>query len=282
MMHPTLRVAELRIHPLKSGGIVRVDRVDVDALGPRHDRRWMAVGPAGDFLTQREVPRLARVRPILGADDGGDGAPLVLEAPGLPRLRVPRARAPRTVRVWQDTVEARDCGDAAAEWLTAALERPARLVHISEGSGREIPAPYGRPGARVAFSDALPFLILTRASVEDLNRRLPAPLPIDRFRPNLVIEGAAAYTEDRWRRIRIGGLVLDVVKPCARCVVTATDQETGARGKEPLRTLAGYRKRDGHVWFAQNAVHLGTGVLEVGAAVEVLETGAPQEFEAAK
>ena len=278
-----MRVSELRVHPLKSGRPILPERLEVDAFGPRYDRRWMAVGPDGVFLSQREIGRLALVRTTLSdpeVDDGPPAAsPLTLEAPGLPPLRVPAATAPSRVRVWNDTVEARDCGDDAAAWISAALERPARLVHIPDEAIRPVPPPYGAPGDRVAFSDALPWLLLTQASLDDLNARLDEPVPVERFRPNVVIEGADAYAEDTWRRIRIGPLELEVVKPCARCVVTTTDQATGERGREPLRTLATYRKRDGHVWFAQNAVHRGNGPIRVGDPVEVLETGPAMRFD---
>jgi uncharacterized protein len=266
-------LGEVRVHPLKSASAIVVDRVELDDFGPRHDRRWMAVGQDDVFLSQREVAGLALVR------TGFEAGLLRLEAPGLPPLVVPPGSAPRSVRVWRDAVDARDCGDAAAEWVTAALGRPARLVHLPDDGRRPIPAPYGRPGDRVAFSDALPFLVLTRASLDDLNARLAEPLPVDRFRPNLVIDGAEPYADDRWRRIRVGRVELDVVKPCARCVVTTTDQRTGERGREPLRTLATYRRRDGHVWFAQNAIHRGRGALRVGDPVEVLEEGPAPEFE---
>lgn len=273
-----MTLGEIRVHPLKSAAGIVVDRVELDDFGPRHDRRWMAVGEDDVFLSQREVARLALVRTEI-VDAEGARPRLRLEAPDLPPLDVPPGTAARRVRVWRDTVDARDCGDAAAEWITAALGLSARLVHLPEDGLRPIPAPYGRPGDRVAFSDALPFLVLTRASLDDLNARLEQPLPVERFRPNLVIDGARPYADDRWRRIRIGAVELDVVKPCARCVITTTDQGTGERGREPLRTLATYRRRDGHVWFAQNAIHRGRGALRVGDPVEVLEEGSAPEFE---
>ena len=273
------RLGEIRVHPLKGAAGRRVDRVTLDAFGPRHDRRWMAVDPSGVFLSQRATPALARV----GAAVDDDGA-LTLTAPGLPPLPVPPGGAgpgtgPRTVRIWDDDVAAEDCGHEAAAWLREALGEPARLVHLPEEGDRLVPAGYGRPGDRVAFADAFPLLVLARASLDDLNTRLPAPIPMDRFRPNLVIDGAAPYEEDRWRRIRVGDVELDVVKPCARCLVTTTDQRTGERGKEPLRTLAGYRRMDGKVWFAWNAIHRRRGELRVGDPVEVLETGPPPSFD---
>lgn len=269
------RLGEIRVHPLKGAAGILIDRVELDPFGPRHDRRWMAIGPDGVFLSQRNSPALALVDTALEDDT----LCLRSRGPDLSPLRVPAGGRSRSVRVWLDEVEARDCGDEAAEWLTAALGEPARLVHFPDDGERAVATAYGRPGDRVAFADAFPILLLARASLDDLNARLPRPLPMERFRPNLVIDGAEAYEEDRWRRIRVGDVTLDVVKPCARCLVTTTDQRTGARGKEPLRTLARYRRLEGHVWFAWNAIHRGSGALRVGDPVEVLEVGEPPVFE---
>lgn len=267
------RLGEIRVHPLKGAAGVALSAVALDRFGPRHDRRWMAVDDDGVFLSQRNTPALALVGTVV------DGDTLTLTAPGLAPLRVPAGRTPRRVRVWRDDVDALDCGDDAAAWLRAALGESARLVHLPDDGERVVDPSYARPGDRVAFSDAFPFLVIARASLDDLNARLDAPIPMDRFRPNLVIDGAAPYAEDRWRRIRVGSVELDVVKPCARCVVTTTDQRTGERGKEPLRTLATYRRREGHVWFAWNAIHRTGTALRVGDPVEVLEVGEAPEFD---
>jgi hypothetical protein len=136
--------------------------------------------------------------------------------------------------------------------------------------------------AHTAFSDGYPLLVLSEGALDALNARLPAPLPIARFRPNLVVADCEPHAEDGWRRIRVGALELVLVKPCDRCAVTTVDPETGERGgAEPLRTLARYRRRDGAVWFGQNAIALGTGRLGVGARVEVLETQPALPFDAA-
>jgi uncharacterized protein YcbX len=143
---------------------------------------------------------------------------------------------------------------------------------VSVDHARRVNPEFFPAGAYTAFSDGYPLLLLSEASLEDLNARLPEPLPMDRFRPNLVVRGCAPYAEDGWRRIRIGAIELAVVKPCDRCVVTTIDQATGERsGTEPLRTLAGYRNTERGVLFGQNVVHLGQGSIEVGAEVEVLE-----------
>jgi hypothetical protein len=166
---------------------------------------------------------------------------------------------------------ARDAGDEAAEWLGRFLGTSCRLVCLPDDRVRAVDPEFARPGDQVGFADGFPFLVIARASLDDLNARLPEPLSMVRFRPNLVIGGATPYAEDGWRRIRVGALELRLVKPCSRCTVPTVDPATGERGPEPLRTLTGYRRRGNKVYFGQNAVHDGIGELAVGDPVEVLE-----------
>jgi uncharacterized protein YcbX len=176
------------------------------------------------------------------------------------------------VRVWKHQGPAEDAGGNAAEWFSRFLEQPCRLVRFPEDGEREVDPHYARGPAQVGFADAFPVLLLSEASLEDLNGRMQQPLPMNRFRPNLVVRGCEPYAEDQWKRIRIGDLVLDVVKPCERCAIASVDPLTGQRGKEPLATLATYRGRDNSVFFGQNCVHLGPGSIRIGDDVEVLET----------
>lgn len=265
-------VADLYIYPIKGCGGTRLDAAEVTARGLRHDRRWMVVDGAGTFLTQRELARMALIRPVV--DDDG----LRLRGDGLAdEVRVPLAQdGPRTtVRVWDDTCPAVGDGAAADAWLSAFLETEAHLVHLPDDYVR----PDGRKLGQVGFADAYPFLIVSRESLGDLNARLAAsgeaPLPMNRFRPNVVVAGCAPYAEDTWARLEIAGVPFAVVKPCVRCAVTTTDQVTSVRGREPLRTLATYRKTAKGAIFAQNAVNLGTGRLAVGDTVTVVETQSP-------
>jgi uncharacterized protein len=264
-MDPGPHVAELYVYPLKGGGGTQLDSMEIDAFGPRHDRRWLAIDRDDVFVSQRELHRLALVRPRL--DDGA----LVLAAEGAAPLRVPPPLDGDCVRVriWADTADARDAGDDAAAWLSDFLGKPLRLVWMPEDSVRPVHAEYGREGDRVSFADAFPFLIASRAALDLLNQRLGAPLPMNRFRPNVVIGGVPPHAEDAWRSIRIGDIPLDVVKPCARCVVTTVDQATGVAGVEPLRELARYRKQGSSVLFGQNAIHRATGRIREGEGVTV-------------
>jgi uncharacterized protein YcbX len=259
-------LASLHIYPVKACGGLSPAEWPVDDFGLRNDRRWMVVNLAGRFLTQREAPRLALIRPVL--ETGGR----VLRAPAMPELRLPLVPATRErvpVQVWGDTTEGVPVSPEAAQWLSRYLGSLARLVWMPDDVLRPTDPRYAE-GYRVSFADGFGFLVISEASLADLNRRLETPLPMNRFRPNLVVSGTEPFAEDGWRRIRIGGLELGVVKPCGRCVVTTTDQETAERGQEPLRTLATFRERDGKLMLGMNAVHRGTGRLAMGMPVEVL------------
>jgi MOSC domain-containing protein len=264
-----VRVAALYRYPIKSCAGTRLEAGVVGRRGFAGDRALMLVDPEGRFLTQRERPRLALIAPRL------EGETLTIEAPGMPPLTVvatndgPRAK----VVVWRDRCAAIDQGDAAADWFGDFLGAPCRLARMDAAFVRRVDGRYARrPDDQTGFADGYPFLLISAASLDDLNGRLASPLAMNRFRPNIVVTGCPPYAEDRWRRIRIGPVVFDLVKPCARCVITTTDQATAERGQEPLRTLATYRRRrDGKVLFGQNLVHEGEGVIRAGDAVEILE-----------
>lgn len=269
-------VDEIVRYPVKGAGGTSLEEARVDEIGIHLDRRWMLVDADGVFLSQRNHPRLALLRPRV-ADDA-----LVLEAPGAEPLAValePDGPAVE-VRVWDASVEAVEVGGGTTEWIEAFLGEPARLVFMAPSTLRPVDRthlPRDRPsgaGERVSFADAYPLLLLSRESLDELNRRLERPVPMNRFRPNLVVRGVGRpHGEDAWRRIRIGELELDVVKPCERCAVTTVDQGSGEKGVEPLRTLAEYRKSGGKTWFGQNLVQRGVGTLRVGDSVQVLESG---------
>ncbi len=263
----TLTLASIHIYPVKSASGITLESCRVDAFGPRHDRRWMVTDESGVFLSQRGVPRLALVRTDIRKER------LELSAPGMPFLAVPlEASSPvrTSVKVWKDEVSAVYCGEEASEWLSSFLGRPAMLVRMPDDTVRQVDRRYAGKGERTAFSDGFPFLLIGQASLDDLNRRLAMPLPMNRFRPNLVIAGGAPFEEDEWSRIALGTVELRVAKPCARCVVTTTDQETAERGEEPLRTLATFRRQDGKVMFGQNLIHETMGELRVGTTVTVI------------
>jgi len=262
-----ITIASLFVYPVKSCGGIAVMQAQLTPRGLQYDREWMVVSPDGRFITQREEPSLAMVGTAL------QGGHLELSAPGLPQLAVPLQRPVRgasvEVTVWRDRVQAFDEGHAAATWLGAHLRRDVRLVRFDDARPRPTdPAwSHGLAGTS-AFADGYPVLVLSRASLDDLNSRLPSPLPVDRFRPNVYLGDCAPYAEDAIGALQSQCARLRIVKPCTRCVITTTDQATGApQGDEPLRTLKAYRW-DGAlrgVTFGQNAIVERPGRLEVGA-----------------
>ena len=264
-----MRVTGLFVYPLKSARGLALDAATLDDRGIVSDRRWAIVGPEGTVITQRDVPSLA----TLGAHLVEHG--LELSAPGLPALSVGRPLdAPRvSVRVWESDTEGVPAGPEADGWISRFMGRPGRLVYMPESIERAVSREFGKPGDRVGFADGYPLLLTSESSLGSLNARLEEPVPMDRFRPNLVVDGEVPFEEDSWAVVRVGDVTFRVVKPCARCVVTTVNQKTGVGGKEPLRTLATFRRReDGKVLFGQNLIQDGTGVVRVGDPLEVLQT----------
>jgi uncharacterized protein len=246
-------VEELNIYPVKSCRGVPQHSVRLLSTGFEWDRQWMVIDATDSFITQRTHPKLATVQPALTADA------LVLSAAAAGTLRVAldREGPSTTVRVWDDSCIARDEGDEASEWLSAAIGDSVRLVRVSAQMSRTANPRYaGTDPAPVTFVDGFPVLICNRASLAELNARMPHPLPMSRFRPNLVVEGLAPFAEDRIAALRIGAVTLRLVKPCTRCVITSTDQQTGERSTNPLPVLKQFRfsRELKGVMFGENAV----------------------------
>ncbi|MET1080238.1 MAG: MOSC domain-containing protein [Pseudomonas sp.] len=267
-----MRLSALYRYALKSAQGEPLQHSSVDALGLTGDRRWMVVdAESGRFLTQRLLPQMTQLQALWQGTTC-----LRLQAPGLQPLivEVPDADAAlRGVTIWKDSLRVPDAGDAAAAWLSDFLARPCRLVQVPRARTRQVDTAYADVGDRVAFADGFPLLLIGQGSLDDLAARVGRPLEMLRFRPNLVVEGAAAYAEDQWRRIRIGDLEFRVAKGCSRCIMTTLDPATGERSedREPLATLKTYREREGAVYFGQNLIALGRGQLQLGMPVEVLE-----------
>jgi uncharacterized protein YcbX len=258
-------VAGLIVYPVKSCRGISMQQARLGERGLERDREWMVVDTGGRFLSQRELPRLALITPAL-SDSG-----LELAAPGTATVAVSLAvRGPtRSVCVWRDTVSATDEGDQAAAWLSEWLGRAVRLVRFDPGARRLCnPAYAGTSGAHTAFADAYPLLVTSDASLADLNSRLAIALPMNRFRPNLVLSGIEAYDEDHIDEIRVSRSVLRLVKPCTRCRTTTTDQATAEVGIEPLPTLALYRRND-----ALDGVTFGMNAIVAAGADEIISVG---------
>jgi hypothetical protein len=260
-------IAALHVYPVKSCRGLAPAEARLTAAGLEYDREWMIVTPDGRFLTQREEPRLATIAVALG-----DGA-LSLSAPGAGTVAVPLgppAGAPLEVTVWKDRCRALDQGEDAASWLGDLLGRRLRLVRFDPAQPRASSREWtGAVEAWTRFSDGFALLAISTASLADLNARLPRPLPRDRFRPNLWLDGLAAYGEDHLHELVAGAARLRRVKPCTRCIITTTDQSRGARdGEEPIRTLKGYR------WDAAlRGVTFGQNLIVAGGEGERLRVG---------
>lgn len=254
----------LFIHPIKACRGIRVEEARVTDRGLEHDRRFMVVDERGIFFTQRTEPRLQSVRTAI------EGDALVLSAPGFGAVRTPLRGAPgekiETV-VWRSHVIAHAQIEASA-FFTELLGRPLTLVYMPDDVRRGVNPDYGRPSDQTSFADGYPFLLVSEKSVADLSDRVGEPMAVERFRPNLLIDGDEPFIEDRMACFRIGDVRFHGVKPCERCVVTTIDPDTLASGKEPLKTLAKYRRgAEGGVLFGMNLVHDGTGSVRVGDVV---------------
>jgi uncharacterized protein YcbX len=274
---PTAELSSLHIHPVKSlGGFAPAEAV-VEPWGLAGDRRWMLIDASAKAVTQRQHARMALASAALG-----EGGGITVSAPGREPLSVPvpsGATGTVATEIFGTKVEAVPAGAAADAWFSAYLGEDVRLVHLDDPARRRpIDPGYARPGETVSFADGFPLLVTTTASLDALNSLVAqgdhpdeGPLPMERFRPTVVVDGTAPWDEDRWARIAIGEVTFRVAKPCGRCIITTTDQRTARRGKEPLRTLARHRLIDQRMVFGQNLVPEGTGTLRTGDPVEILE-----------
>ncbi len=265
-------------YPVKSFRGEDLDAADVEPWGLAGDRRWMVVDEAGLALTAREVNAMVLLRARLipgGVVLDSDGhAPMPVDEPDGDPVEVSMHRNP---------LVALSAGPAAQAWLTEVLGRPSRLLFQTDPTSRAINPRFSTPEDRVSLADGYPLMVTTEESLVALNDLIAerhqgdhAALPMSRFRPNLVVAGHPAWSEDGWRRIRIGDAVFRAVKGCERCVMTTVDPETAARGKEPIATLARHRRFDGLTWFGMNLIPDTTGVtVRVGDPVEILESVDP-------
>lgn len=264
-------ITQVNIYPLKSGRGIPLEQARLGVTGFEWDRHWMAASPDGVFMSQRTQPRLALVVPEV-ADDA-----LTLRAPGMQPLRVPVKPEGHSqpARVWKDSITSLDLGDGAAKWLTEAVGVPARLLRISPVLDRRANVQFAGPTpAPVSFADGFPILVCNAASLAHLNTRMPSPIGMERFRPNIVLEGLEPFEEDRISELRFETVTLRLVKPCTRCVITSTDQLTGEPSTNPLPALRAFRfdKALMGVTFGENAVIAhGVGqVLKRGATCSVV------------
>jgi uncharacterized protein YcbX len=267
------QLSRIFIYPVKSLAGIQIDRWPVEPTGLAYDRKWMLVDEDGLFLSQRKLPRMALIKTALAENE------LMLSAPGMNGLSLsllPSEGDWIDVTVWHDRCRARGVSAEADLWFSRFLGQNCRLVFLPDESIRPVNPDYGLPSDRTAFSDGFPFLLVSENSLTVLNEEMGLNLPMERFRPNLVISGCAGFEEDTWREIRIGEIDFRLPKPCSRCAVPTIDPETAEVGKEPLVTLNRTRKWQNKVYFGQNALHDQCRELAVGDRVQIKKTGTSQ------
>jgi len=269
---------QIFIYPVKSLAGISLSAANLTPLGLEYDRRWMIVDEQGRFITQRLYPQLSMLGIAIESDD------IVLTSPDGSSIKLPLSidNAPIVnARVWKDTVDAYVMRQAQNDWISQYLGCECRFVYMPNDSTRQVDQQYARSARdRVSFADGFPFLLISQASLDDLNQRLLEkniePVPIQRFRPNLLVQGCEAFAEDNWQSFRIGENLFHGVKPCSRCIMTTVDPTTGQKGREPLDTLLQYRKRGQQAYFGQNVVldldYNKTPVLRTGEEVCIVDS----------
>lgn len=266
-----MQVSQLYIYPIKSLGGIALQTADITDRGFKYDRRWMLIDSNNRFISQREVAEMALLRVSI-AESGLEVFHVsnpadVFEIPFGPYngVSVP-------VTVWDAGCNATLVNEEANNWFSNKLKIDCRLVYMNDQDKILIDETYNINNSINSFSDGFPILIASEASLIDLNSRLNEPLPMNRFRPNLVISGSKAFEENEMKEFAIGDIHFFGVKPCARCVITTIDQSTAVKGKEPLKTLATYRNYNNKILFGENVIAMQTGTISVGDKVQVLQT----------
>lgn len=265
-----LSISQLYVYPIKSLGGIELTEARLTDRGIEHDRRWMLVGEANRFLTQREFPQMALLRTTMQEnkltvhEKGNEVDQLHLDL-------YPTGSELMSVQIWDDVCEAIAISNEADDWFSKKLNMRCKLVYMPDASVRKVDTEYAFNNELAGFSDAFPVLMIGQASLDDLNSRLEEKVPMNRFRPNIVFTGGTAFEEDTMKEFHINGTAFYAVKPCARCVVTTTNQETGATAKEPLKTLASYRTGNNKVYFGQNILYKNKGTIKVGDELKVMQ-----------
>lgn len=262
-----LKVSQLYIYPVKSLAGISLNSAMVTDRGFKYDRRWMLIDKNNRFISQREHAAMALLVPNISEKY------LTISAPDNTLINIPLTPENQKfidVIIWDDTCLAQLVGQTFDDWFSKQLGQDVRLVFMPDETQRFTDTQYTEPGHVTSFSDAYPFMMIGQASLDDLNARLDEPLPVNRFRPNIVFTGGRPYLEDTMDSITINNINFRGVKLCARCNVVTIDQQKATSAKEPTRTLAGYRAKNKKIYFGQNLVHYGTGTIAVGDEICLL------------
>ena len=265
-----LSISELNIYPLKSARGISLESIQLNSQGPECDRRWMVIDNEGHFVTQRTIAKMCLINSQLTAGD------LFITAKGMKQCKVPAGgHKQRKSSVWGSEVIGEDCGNQAAEWISEMLAKECRIIYMTDDYCRLVDLDFAKHKEQVGFADGFPLLLTTQASLDDFNSKLSASEPgfkvaMNRFRPNIVIAGNAAWDEDRWQKIAIGDVEFSLVKPCSRCIMPSVDPSTGVKQMQVNQALLKYRRRDTQTYFGQNAIYNQFGKISIGDTVRII------------
>lgn len=269
-----LQISQLFIYPIKSLGGIAMQQVEITATGFKHDRRWMLVDEHNVFLSQRSHPQMA----LLQAGENNEGIFVFHKQHPLQSILLPFAmeyKKKQLVTVWDDTCNALEADEEINCWFTDMLHIDCKLVYMPDSTKRWVDKKYAANEEITSFSDGYPILMIGQMTLDNLNKKLVDPLPVNRFRPNIVFTGGHAHIEDEMAAFSIEELNFLGVKPCARCVITSIDQQTAIAGKEPLKTLSGYRMKNNKIYFGQNVLQQQNGFIKIGDELKIITQQEP-------
>lgn len=269
-----LQISQLFIYPIKSLGGIAKQTVEITNTGFKYDRRWMLVDENNIFLTQRTNPKMA----LLQTGENGDGIFVFHKQHQLQSLILPPAteyRKKQRVTVWEDVCDALEAEEDINSWFSDMLHINCKLVYMPDSTKRPVDKRYANNNETTSFSDGYPMLMIGQSSLDNLNKKLTVTLPMNRFRPNIVFSGGHAHMEDEMAAFTINEINFLGVKPCSRCVMTTIDQQTTAVGKEPLKTLAGYRMKNNKIYFGQNVLQQQNGSINIGDTIIIVHQQEP-------
>jgi uncharacterized protein YcbX len=268
-----LRISDLFIYPVKSLGGISLSSAVVEERGFRYDRRWMLIDNENRFISQREIPALA----LFQIEITSDGLQILhkqIKSSIIIPFK-PQTNDPVTVNIWDDSCNAQVVGTEVNQWFSDLLSFSCQLVFMPEFSRRKVDTNYASHEEITSFADGYPFLMIGRSSIDNLNARLDSPVEMNRFRPNIVFTGGQPFEEDALAEFTVNDIDFFGVKLCSRCMITTIDQVNALKGKEPLKTLSTYREMNGNVYFGQNLLHRGEGLIKIGDAIEVRKRKQP-------
>jgi uncharacterized protein YcbX len=263
-----LTLSEINIYPIKSLGGISLQSSEVEERGLKYDRRWVLVDETNTFFTQRDFPKMALIKVSVEYS----GLKLQHKTKTFEQLFIPfefEHSKTENVVIWDDTVIGEFYDSKIDDWFSEIIGIKCHLVKMPESTRRVVDQKYTE-NKIVSFADGYPFLIIGQSSLDELNSRMEISLPMNRFRPNFVFTSGKSFEEDHWKKFKVGEVIFEAVKPCARCVIATTDQETAERAKEPLLTLSKFRKVGNDVMFGMNVVCHSSGLISIGDKIELL------------